>query len=345
MRRQERAVHELPSFARYLNKVFDFRAAVAGLQDSRRTPEIPPSAVFLGAFHAFVFRLPSFQQCEAELSQPPLQRWVGVERAFRDDTLRDSLSGFSVEGLEAMLAGVNRTLKRNKVFDAGCVQGHIVAALDGVEVLSSYSRCCDSCLERRVTARQGGVKVERQQYYHRAVGCQIVSSPVKSFVAVEWLQPGEGEETAALRLLRKLPDLYGSSFFDILLLDALYAQTAVLDLAQEVGWEVVISLTKTKPARSVSVRDPLICAPAGRRSLHRAARRQQLPGPTLGHPGSAVLGGGSALGARGPLRRNGHGEALPQRSTPTGTDFSRMAVDHDARSPGFPRGPGSPLGS
>jgi hypothetical protein len=246
MRKQERAVHELPSFARYLNKVFDFRAGVAGLQDARLAPQIPPSAVFLAAFHAFAFRLPSFQQCEAELSQPALQRWIGADRAFRDDTLRYSLSGFSLPGLEDMLVGANRTLKRNKAFDAGRVQGRIVAALDGVEVLSSYSRCCDSCLERRVTSRQDGVKIERLQYYHRAVGCQIVSSPVKSFVALEWLKPGEGEETAALRLLGRLPRLYGSPFFDILLLDALYAQTAVLDLAKKVGWEVVISLKQNQ---------------------------------------------------------------------------------------------------
>ena len=146
-----------------------------------------------------------------------------------------------------MLVGINRTLKRNKVFDAGRVQGRIVAALGGIEVLSSYSRCCDSCLERRVTVRKNGVKTEQVQYYHRAVGCQIVSSPVKSFLAFEWLQPNEGEETAALRLLRKLPDLYGSPFFNILLLDALYAQTAVLDLVQEIGWDVVISLKQNQP--------------------------------------------------------------------------------------------------
>src|SRR6516162_971422 len=246
MRRQDKAVHELPSFARYLNKVFDFRTGVAGLTDSRQAPEIPPAAVFLAAFHAFVFRLPSFQQCQAELTRPALQRWIGVQRAFRDDTLRYSLSGFALEGLEIMLVQANRTLKRNKAFDAGRVQGRIVAALDGVEVLSSYSRCCDSCLERRVASRRGGAKVERLQYYHRAVGCQIVSGPVKSFVAWEWLQPGEGEETAALRLLRRLPQLYGSPFFDILLLDALYAQTAELDLAGEIGWDVVISLKQNQ---------------------------------------------------------------------------------------------------
>jgi hypothetical protein len=134
-------------------------------------------------------------------------------------------------------------LKRGKAFDEGRVQGHLVAALDGVEVLSSFSRRCESCLERRVTLKdQAGRKIEQTQYYHRAVGCQMVHSPVKPFLAIEWLRPGEGEDTAALRLLSRLPDLYGSRFFDILLLDALYAQTPVLELIQEIGWDAVISL-------------------------------------------------------------------------------------------------------
>jgi len=247
MRTQDRSTHEIPSFARYLHKVFDFRAAAARLTDGPVAPEIPPSAVFLAAFYGFVFRLPSFQQLEAELRAPTLAGWIGAPRAFRDDVLRYSLSGFSVQGLEAMLVQVNRTLKRNKAFGAGQVQGRIVAALDGIEVLSSYSRCCDSCLERRVRVRKNGVQTEQIQYYHRAVGCQIVSSPVKSFAALEWLLPGESEETAALRLLRKIPKLYGGRFFDILLLDALYAQTPVLDLGQQIGWDLVISLKRNQP--------------------------------------------------------------------------------------------------
>jgi hypothetical protein len=247
MRRQDRPAHELPSFARYLNKVFEFRAAVASMADARAEPEIPPSAVFLAVFHSFVFRLRSFQQLEAEISRPAFQNWIGAPRAFRDDVLRYSLCGFSLPPLETMLVNVNRTLKRNKVLDEGRVQGCIVAALDGIEVLSSYSRCCDACLERRVSVRKGGVKVEQVQYYHRAVACQIISSPVKAVLAVEWLQPGESEDTAALRLLHKLPQVYGSRFFDILLLDALYAQDPVLQCAAEHGWELVISLKRNRP--------------------------------------------------------------------------------------------------
>jgi hypothetical protein len=133
--------------------------------------------------------------------------------------------------------------KRSKVFDPDRVEGRLVAALDGVAVLSSFSRPCESCLERRVRRQdQAGRKIEEIQYYHRAVGCQMIHSPVQPFLAWEWLRPGESEETAAVRLRRRLPEAYGSRFFDILVLDALYAQSAVLKLAQERGWDVILSL-------------------------------------------------------------------------------------------------------
>jgi len=233
----------LASFSAYLNKGFNLRGHARQMVDSRLEPEISPASVFLALLYGFVFRLPSFQQLDSELGHSYLQGWIGTERAFRDDTLRYSLCGFQLGPLEAMLVDVNRRLKRGKGFDAGRVQGRLVAALDGIEVVSSFSRRCEHCLERRVTRKdQAGRKIEETQYYHRAVGCQMIHSAVKPFLAIEWLQPGEGEDTAALRLLKRLPDLYGSRFFDILLLDALYAQTPVLELTQQIGWEVVISL-------------------------------------------------------------------------------------------------------
>lgn len=240
--------HSLPSFGLWLNKGFDLRPHAHRMSDARTDPEISPASVFLALFHGFVFRLPSFQQLDSELAHSYLQNWIGAERAFRDDTLRYSLCGFDLAPLQSMLVDVNRRLKRGKAFDEGRAQGRLVAALDGIEVLSSYSRRCESCLERRVTKKdQAGRKIEETQYYHRAVGCQMIHSPVKPFLDIEWLRPGEGEDTAALRLLKRLPDLYGSRFFDILLLDALYAQAPVLQLARATGWDVVISLKQNLP--------------------------------------------------------------------------------------------------
>jgi hypothetical protein len=63
-----------------------------------------------------------------------------MERPFGDDVLRYGLVGFELEPLEQMLVALNRRLKRNKVFDEGRVAGGIVAAMDGVEVLSIPQR-------------------------------------------------------------------------------------------------------------------------------------------------------------------------------------------------------------
>jgi hypothetical protein len=139
----KKRTHSLPSFSTWLNKGFDLRAHAAAMSDARTDPEISPASVFLALFHGFVFRLPSFQQLDSELSHSYLQHWIGAERAFRGDTLRYSLCGFDVEPLEAMLVDTNRRLKRGKAFDPGRVQGRLVAALDGIEVLSSFSRRLD----------------------------------------------------------------------------------------------------------------------------------------------------------------------------------------------------------
>jgi hypothetical protein len=145
---KERA-QSLPSFSAWLNKGFDLRTHAGRMADARTDPEISPSSVFLALFHSFVFRLPSLQQLDSELSHSCLQHWIGAERAFRDDTVRYSLCGFDLDPLEAMLVDVNRRLKRGKAFDEGRVQGRLVAALDGIEVLPSFSRHCTGSARHR----------------------------------------------------------------------------------------------------------------------------------------------------------------------------------------------------
>ena len=71
-------------------------------------------------------------------------------------------------------------------------------------------------------------EIPPSQYFHRAVGRQMVHCEVKSFLGVEWQLPVEGEVSAALRLLGRLEQQYGRGFVDIILLDALYAHLPFL---------------------------------------------------------------------------------------------------------------------
>ena len=141
--------HALPSFCTWLNKCFRLRDHAAQMADA----PIHPESVFLALFHAFAFRLPSFQQLDCELTHSYLPQWIGAPPGFHDDAWRYSLCGSDLQPLETMLVEINRRLKRSKAFDPRRVQGHLVAALDGIEVLSSFSRRCDDCLERRVITK------------------------------------------------------------------------------------------------------------------------------------------------------------------------------------------------
>src|ERR1700745_1490080 len=67
---EERPTHTLPSFTTYVNKVFHLREALPSLRDARQDPEIPPATVFEALFYAFVFRLRSFKELEADLLSP-----------------------------------------------------------------------------------------------------------------------------------------------------------------------------------------------------------------------------------------------------------------------------------
>ncbi|HTU01574.1 MAG TPA: transposase [Candidatus Sulfotelmatobacter sp.] len=233
---QDSAV-QLTGFSRYLEKVFAFSALVAQVRDTRRAPRIPTAVVWRALFALFLFRLPSFHQLEAELQQPAFCAAVGAAGPFSEDTLRYVGSRLVPATLEALLVRTTQRLKRNKAFVEGQVAGRLVAALDGIEFIASRSRCCPRCLRRTVTV-QGQVLTE---YYHRAVLCQLVGVRPRVILGLELLAPGEDEVGAAGRLLTKLHRQY-RRFFDVLTLDALYAQGPVLALAARYGWALVITL-------------------------------------------------------------------------------------------------------
>lgn len=227
----------LTGFRRYLDTVFGFSRLIAQVRDTRRFPRIPTAAVWRAVFWLFTYRLPSFHQLEAELQQPAFYAAVGARAPFSEDTLRYVCSRLVPESLETVLVRTNQRLKRNKAFDAGQIAGRLVAALDGTELFASRSRCCPECLERTVTVRGEPVT----EYYHRAVVCELVGVRPRVILGLELLAPGEGEVGAACRLLNKLHRQY-RRFFDVLTLDALYAQAPVLELARRRGWALVIVL-------------------------------------------------------------------------------------------------------
>src|ERR1043165_74244 len=91
----------------------------------------------------------------------------------------------------------------------------------------SRKRCCAECSTRTLTVN--GQEVT--EYYHRGVVCHLVGHALALPLDVELLRPGEGEETAAKRLLEGGFAHY-PRFFDIVVGDALYFDAPFINVCR-----------------------------------------------------------------------------------------------------------------
>ena len=104
-------------FCRYLEKVFDWGALLAGVGDSRTKPQIPTAAIVSSALMMCVTRLRSLNALEGELRVP--RRWEKIvgPRKPSADRAGAVIALMNPEELRDMLSGVNHTLRRNKVLE------------------------------------------------------------------------------------------------------------------------------------------------------------------------------------------------------------------------------------
>jgi hypothetical protein len=124
----------------------------------------------------------------------------------------------------------------------------VVAAVDGIEICSSYARCCDTCLERKVERKVDGEIRECLQYYHRISAVTLVSTPFPVFLGIRFQQAGETEVACSLSLLQQLVGQLGRRFIDVLVADAIYLQTPCVCAIEALDLEWVINLKDNQPA-------------------------------------------------------------------------------------------------
>jgi len=101
----------------------------------------------------------------------------------------------------------------------------------------SRHRCCPQCAQRRLKI-QGKEVLE---YYHRGVVFYLVGFRAAIPLDVEMLRPGEGELTAAQRLLERVVQSY-DRFFQIVLADTLFFNAPFFNFCLGLGKEVITVL-------------------------------------------------------------------------------------------------------
>ena len=214
-------------FCRYVDKCFHLQELLPTLSDARRQPQVSTAAVFASAFALFACNRTSLHSLEKDLVRIPARlRGLVGPRPPSVDTVGRVYALMHSEPLRQLLGQVHHRLKRNKALADG--DDLKIAAVDGHEFFKSRKRCCPQCQQRTLTV-QGE---EVTEYYHRGVVCHLIEHTLAVPLDVELLRPGEGEETAAKRLLERVFARY-PRFFDVVSGDALYFDAPFLQFCRD----------------------------------------------------------------------------------------------------------------
>ena len=231
-------------FEAYLDKVFGFSALVNALPEGRQFPQHPWKKVFDAVFLGAAMQIPSLLQIEAECHDGSLAQRIGP---ISDDTIGYALQRQSPEPVFALSCEIAHRLKRNGVLHSDWSRGLVVAAVDGIEICSSFARCCDACMEREVQHKVNGEIRTDIQYYHRIVVVALVSTGFPVPLGIRFQKNGESEVACALALLQDLVRQLGRRFLDVLLGDALYLQAPFVKAVEGLGLVWAFTLKENQP--------------------------------------------------------------------------------------------------
>jgi hypothetical protein len=231
-------------FEAYLDKVFDFSRLVGALPEGRQSPQHLWKKVFDAVFLAAAMQVPSLLQIEAECCSGALAQRIGP---ISDDTIGDALQRQAPEPVFALGCEIARRLKRNGVLHSDWSRGLLVAAVDGIEICSSFVRCCDACMQREVQHKVHGEMRTDIQYYHKMVAVVIVSTPFPVPLGIRFQKDDETEVACALALLKALVDRLGRRFLDLLVGDDLYLQAPFVREVERLGLDWAFSPKENQP--------------------------------------------------------------------------------------------------
>jgi len=221
-------------FCAYAEKIFGLGSQLGKLIDARRSPRIPTAAVFASGLILFATRRGSLNGLEQDLRIPARLRGIVGPDVPSVDSIGRIYELMDSQPLRRLLRDVAYQLKRNKALRS--LEGWYVAAIDGHEFFSSRKRCCQECQQRTLTVNGEAVT----EYYHQGVVCHLIGQSLALVLDVELLQPGEGEETAAKRLLQRVFADY-PRYFDIVVGDALYFDAPFINFCRDRHKHVIIT--------------------------------------------------------------------------------------------------------
>ena len=127
-------------------------------------------------------------------------------------------------GIRDIGKAIYKEARRKKMLIPYC--GIWIGIIDGHEVATSPYCKCGHCKRRKLKTKDGSLKY---QYYHQFTAFILAGKDFSFTLDIEPILPGEGEQTSAYRLLKRVCRNYHKAF-SVVIGDALYLNEKIFKL-------------------------------------------------------------------------------------------------------------------
>ena len=229
-------MNRLKQFVDYANKVYGLREFAMGYRDSRVNPEYSPAIIIALVVASIAARVGSLYQIERMGKSGELDKFMHTRKKPSADTLGRWAAGADYDEFRSYNGDMIQRARRNKVHVCGTICGWRVTAIDGTETFCTQSPTAEALKWSKRTLSNGAT-----EYYERAAALSYVGAYPRLILDMERIKPGEGEVTAAIRLLGKVQHR-NWRYYDIVCVDALYAQAPFINIVNAQNKWVVIKV-------------------------------------------------------------------------------------------------------
>jgi hypothetical protein len=216
---------------RYCNKIFNLAKHLSKLKSngfSKKNNEPFLTSILL---IAMFMRLKSFNALENSMkrNKKTWKKILDTDDLPSVDIISRRIENSDIKGLREMNVKFVHKLHRNKAFNTNQASaGLMVAAVDGHETFASEKLCCGKCKTRKKTVKEKEVT----EYFHSYVMCQITLCSNPEILDIEPIWPGEGELTAAKRLIKRVLKEQPRRV-DVFCFDALYLDSELSNMLEK----------------------------------------------------------------------------------------------------------------
>ena len=235
------AANYFEKLVKYTKNVYKIEHGFNKIKDGRVNPTHETSTVLLVILFGLFLRLRSFNEINNYIKRGEFSNLFKKGTHIpRIDTLRDTSKVTYMDELTEQLDFILKKSIRNKVFNNGTIDGYVVAAIDGSQILSSKKKSCINCLKNN------------DYNHHSCVVMSTIGDNPRLIIGFEMYRPGldagtkdEGEITTAKRLVTNVFERK-NNFIDVIVYDSLVCNSIWINHCTQYNVDVIIRAKKNK---------------------------------------------------------------------------------------------------